>query len=360
MIRVVILTALAACVAVARAGEPIANFEHQRVSAMSGAPTAAQVRDAIVAAGKSKQWTFHEAGPGKLVGMLIVRNKHMIEVAVTYDARQYSVVYSNSANMNYDAGESSIHPNYNRWVRELVDSIAITIAKVKPEESATAVSSAQAPGMAVAIAVPVAAAPATLAASSSPWPQAGDQWTYRLSEPKRRDGAQERTYIATVTSASPLEIVDGISIDGGTSIATKHVKGPYLLASGAWVFSPYLAVFDELAAGKRLPRVGVDDACKGGYLCEVTARVIGRETVKVSAGTFDAVRVVVEEAWRPGTATMGGIGSQSAQFNGGRRLTIWYAPAVKRAVKYSSRVIVGDYPPLEANFDLELVSYKLN
>jgi len=45
--------------------------------------------------------------------------------------------------------------------------------------------------------------------------------------------------------------------------------------------------------------------------------------------------------------------------NGGRILTIWYAPEIKRAVKYSSRITVGDIPPIDGDFDLELVSYQL-
>jgi hypothetical protein len=51
--------------------------------------------------------------------------------------------------------------------------------------------------------------------------------------------------------------------------------------------------------------------------------------------------------------------SVMATMNGGRTLTIWYAPEVKRAVKFSSRPTVGDVPPVETNFDLELVSYQL-
>src|SRR5437868_8463647 len=154
--------------------------------------------------------------------------------------------------MNYDAGESSIHPNYNRWVKELVDAIGIALAMVKPDGNTTALAAAPAPGTIAAVAVPVATAPTAPATGRSPWPQAGDQWTYRLSEPKRRDGPQQRTYIATVSSASPSAIVDDVSIDGGDPIATKHLKGPYLVAPGAWIFSPYLAVFDELPVGKRL------------------------------------------------------------------------------------------------------------
>jgi hypothetical protein len=46
-------------------------------------------------------------------------------------------------------------------------------------------------------------------------------------------------------------------------------------------------------------------------------------------------------------------------FGGGRDLFIWYSPELKRAVKFSSRLTFGNLPPIEANFDLELVSYQL-
>jgi hypothetical protein len=32
---------------------------------------------------------------------------------------------------------------------------------------------------------------------------------------------------------------------------------------------------------------------------------------------------------------------------------------IKRAVKFSSRLTVGDIPPIEPHFDLELVSYQV-
>jgi hypothetical protein len=44
---------------------------------------------------------------------------------------------------------------------------------------------------------------------------------------------------------------------------------------------------------------------------------------------------------------------------GGRTLTLWYAPQVKRVVKYSSRATVGAYGPIDSHFDLELTSYQV-
>ena len=52
-------------------------------------------------------------------------------------------------------------------------------------------------------------------------------------------------------------------------------------------------------------------------------------------------------------------GNRVGQMRGARTITIWYAPAAKRAVKFVSRNSFGDVPPVETDFDLELVSYQL-
>ena len=99
-------------------------------------------------------------------------------------------------------------------------------------------------------------------------------------------------------------------------------------------------------------------ACGAGHRCTATGRVIGTERLRVPAGTFDTIKVEIEHVWFvfSGPTT----GSGSADMNGSRKLIAWYSPRLKRAVKYSSRVETGRFPPIEADFDLELVSYKLN
>jgi hypothetical protein len=75
----------------------------------------------------------------------------------------------------------------------------------------------------------------------------------------------------------------------------------------------------------------------------------------VPAGTFQATRIVVTQEWSPAMMAT----AQAAQFQGGRTLTVWYVPELRRAVKYASRLTAGTLPPMDANFDLELVSYQL-
>jgi hypothetical protein len=121
------------------------------------------------------------------------------------------------------------------------------------------------------------------------------------------------------------------------------------------VYSPYLAAFDNLEPGASLEARILDKSCGGSYSCLATAKVMGRETISVPAGTFETIKIAVHHSWRPNF-----MGVYGRDYVGERNLTVWYAPAAKRAVKFSSRLDHGDRPPMDApNFDLELVSFKL-
>ena len=187
-------------------------------------------------------------------------------------------------------------------------------------------------------------------------PQAGDTWTYRLSYPRLRGqwGQPRRPpalHAVTLNTIGSDRIDDTLSVDGGTSIFRAHEPRPTLLVQGAAILSPYLPVLQDLPATGRLPAITVRD-CSANFFCEAKGRVAGTEVVDVPAGKFLATKVVIDQEWRWAQAGF-------ARLSGGRTLTVWYAPEISRAVKYSSRVTVGEQPPFEANFDLELVSYQL-
>lgn len=211
---------------------------------------------------------------------------------------------------------------------------------------------------------PQASVPSQSYAAGVRVPQPGDTWTYRLSYPKRfgvpLPVPSVRTHIVRVDSSSATEIVDQVLVDGAPASGSRHVPGAHLLTQGVSIFSPYLIAFGDLAAGARLGSVSIqENACRSTHACVASARVVGTETVQVPAGTFRAVRVLVDQSWRPGPSAsqLGQHGMATA--NGGRTITVWYAPEVKRVVKVSSRHGVGDTPPVETHFDLELVSYQL-
>jgi hypothetical protein len=208
-----------------------------------------------------------------------------------------------------------------------------------------------------AVTASVAPLPSAQPSSGGRLPRAGDSWSYLLTEPKRVDGAKQRSYSVKVAAASPTAILEQYSVTDGPSGEWAHVPGSYILAQVASVFSPYLGAFQDLTASTRLGEIEINDRnCAGSYACRVEGRVVGREPVETAAGTFDAVKVVIEHNW---WAVAGAFSQMAPQFSGGRTLTVWYSPQTKRAVKFSSRATYGSIPPIETDFDLELMSYKL-
>lgn len=196
-------------------------------------------------------------------------------------------------------------------------------------------------------------------------PTAGDVWTYRLSYPRIRGqwGKTQKppqTYVVTATQSSDSAVADELSIDGGAPIPAQHGKGAVLLEQGAAIFSPYFTLLDSAAGTGPLGAVkNLELACNRAYICTAKVRLAGSEALTVAAGRFMATKYVVDETWRPVSGSFGRPGD-TAQMTGGRTLMIWYAPQVGRAVKYESRITVGDLPPIEdPNFDLELVSFRL-
>jgi hypothetical protein len=153
----VICLAATAPVHAAQPGEPIANFEGMPVKTLGAAPSPAQVREAIIEAGQRRAWTFVDAGPGLLIATLLVREKHTAEVNIAYTAENYSLTYRRSMNLRYSADGPTIHPSYNKWVTEFVNSINTELSRVQ--------------GAGAAAPSPPIAAPATAAVAAAPRPK---------------------------------------------------------------------------------------------------------------------------------------------------------------------------------------------
>ena len=204
----------------------------------------------------------------------------------------------------------------------------------------------------------------SIAASRSRTPIVGDTWTYRQTYARLRGQWQEdfmtrrppAGHVVKVIAVEGGKIVDQVFVDGAAPIETAHTADSYLAPQGVSVFSPYLLSFKDSPGIGPVGEIAIlDPPCRGEYICRASGRFAGREVVSVPAGRFDTIKVVVQEEWR--AAAVGG--AYTSRLGGGRTLTVWYAPEVRRAVKYSSRPTVGDLPPIETNFDLELVSYQV-
>lgn len=126
---VLIASAFLATAVQAREAVPIVNYENQLVAKPL---TIDQVKQAIVNACAMNSWTVTK-GPteNSITATLIVRNKHTVIVTIAYSKESFSVNYAGSINMKYqpNAGTGVIHPFYNKWSRDLVDTIQANLER---------------------------------------------------------------------------------------------------------------------------------------------------------------------------------------------------------------------------------------
>jgi hypothetical protein len=119
------LVCVAGIAQAARPPEPVYDKEVQIVTASGKEPTMDTVRKAIMAGAVSKGWTIKEEGSGKIRLDLDVRNKHQVVAEVVYTTKMYVVKYLTSTNMGHkeEGGVKFVHPNYVKWVNDLVNNI---------------------------------------------------------------------------------------------------------------------------------------------------------------------------------------------------------------------------------------------
>jgi hypothetical protein len=106
--------ALAACAQPAPIQEGAGEFV--------GRGTLSQRAAEIRRAGAGLGWVMQEQGPGLMRGTLNLRT-HQAVVDIPYDTRRFSIRYVSSANLDYTG--STIHRNYNTWVRNLQNAIVV-------------------------------------------------------------------------------------------------------------------------------------------------------------------------------------------------------------------------------------------
>jgi len=202
------------------------------------------------------------------------------------------------------------------------------------------------------------------AAAPKSFPQVGDSWTYLLTTHRPNRTPEKSSVLVRVTASSAEKIVDEVSRDGDEPYESVHSPGNAMVLQAVSVFSPYLAVFYDLQPGDPIQRVYEHDvSCHTWVDCVTHGRIEGRETLQLAAGSFDTIKVTLEQtiSRRRGFAPRFTT-AQDISYNvlTTRTLTIWYSPAAKRAVKVVSRISSPHRRMVfHASFDLELMSYQL-
>lgn len=86
----------------------------------------AGVRAAIVKGAQGLGWMVAGDEPGKLTLKFNKQGKHEAVIEALYDDKGYELKYVDSTNLNFSRnadGSMQIHPNFNRWIANLIKHI---------------------------------------------------------------------------------------------------------------------------------------------------------------------------------------------------------------------------------------------
>ena len=89
--------------------------------------TLEQVKKVILLAASQRHWTASERDKNR-IRLSYSRGKHSAVIDVVYTAKKYSIVYVDSANLNYEG--DNIHPTYNSWVNSLKQGIDLGLKTI--------------------------------------------------------------------------------------------------------------------------------------------------------------------------------------------------------------------------------------
>ncbi|WP_039017692.1 hypothetical protein [Halocynthiibacter namhaensis] len=107
--------------------DTVKNVENHPISAFSHNLPTRGIARAIVRAGTKRGWIMQAVNNNTVRARLEVR-AHTAIVDITFDRQVYNITYVGSQNLNYRNGR--IHRNYNRWVRNLENDIAVELSNV--------------------------------------------------------------------------------------------------------------------------------------------------------------------------------------------------------------------------------------
>ncbi|MCG6873984.1 MAG: toll/interleukin-1 receptor domain-containing protein [Betaproteobacteria bacterium] len=182
-------------------------------------------------------------------------------------------------------------------------------------------------------------------------PSVGDSWSYRYVDGFRRAELARLTYrIEDITGDG---LTESLAVSSRPDFASRVVvnRAPTFPLRSGLNFSPpdlapYLQAFYGLDGGPRLPTVTRQVTSDASV--DMRMRVVGTDAVTVPAGRFDTIKVEAE----------GRAYSLFKQLQVHSIITIWYAPKVKRFVKYTAQSFERELP-VELN-TFELVEYRVN
>jgi hypothetical protein len=186
-------------------------------------------------------------------------------------------------------------------------------------------------------------------------PRPGDTWNYMSTSGWSQIPPQ--AFTCQVLDVNPFGIRDRMTAVGFGDARVDVFPGklellPRSLGSGFAVheFTPYLQAFEQLAPGQTWFGIPMPLGAATMAPWYAQARVQGAESITVTAGTFDAIRVEL-------TASRAGYGvapsADTAQMQG----AAWFSPAVKRVVRMDYNTWTQTMLPIDRQ-SYQLVSFS--
>lgn len=237
----------------------------------------------------------------------------------------------------------------------------------RDQDEGGATAAAAAPASLPAPTAPVASAPqaetkaaASTADSGLPasMPRIGDMWKYRYLDGFNSDKRQ--LFVHEVGSVSAGQIAERMYVAGSSAFRDEQIFSAHvgvverkLPDATRAEFAPYLQAFvpDMMFASlgdiRGLPR-------GDGHPWTVRGRVVGPELVIVPSGAFDAIKIELTGSRVP-LQFHPMFASEATRI----QHVIWYAPKVKRYVKYQITAWDSGGGPVNKE-SFELVEFKVN
>lgn len=78
-----------------------------------------EVKRSIIEGCDARGWICKDIDEDTIEGSIWVRGKHYAQVSIDYSVDNYSIQYSDSKELKYNAKNNSIHKNYNSWIMNL-------------------------------------------------------------------------------------------------------------------------------------------------------------------------------------------------------------------------------------------------
>lgn len=127
--------------------KPINNLMNVTIPVRTdGSPFSLQKIQAVIIDGcAARGWAATLVEDGLISASITVRGKHYARIDIPFSQTDYSILYGDSNNLDYNEKRQSIHRNYNNWVIKLSGTINQRFGEAlnSSPEAASSISSKQ-------------------------------------------------------------------------------------------------------------------------------------------------------------------------------------------------------------------------